>query len=71
VQLHALLPYTVLKVFEADNRSPLIYRILDPHGRQIDGCGGWRGDTTNCPSKGRMQHWPTLMTTTNVATQRE
>jgi two-component system sensor histidine kinase TctE len=36
-QLHALVPYAALEVFEADNRSRMIYRISDTHGRLIDG----------------------------------
>lgn len=36
-QLHALVPYAALEVFEADNRSRMIYRISDTRGKLIDG----------------------------------
>lgn len=36
-QLRAVVPYAALEVFEADNRSRMIYRISDTHGRLIDG----------------------------------
>jgi len=45
-QLHALVPYAALEVFEADNRSRMIYRISDTRGRLIDGYGDlalWQG----------------------------
>jgi two-component system sensor histidine kinase TctE len=45
-QLRAVVPYAALEVFEADNRSRMIYRISDTHGQLIDGYGDlalWRG----------------------------
>jgi len=45
-QLHAVVPYAALEVFEADNRSRMIYRISDTRGTLIDGYGDlamWRG----------------------------
>ncbi|HSO45609.1 MAG TPA: sensor histidine kinase N-terminal domain-containing protein, partial [Rhodoferax sp.] len=45
-QLHALVPYAALEVFEADNRSRMIYRISDTRGALIDGYEDlalWRG----------------------------
>ncbi|MDD2919909.1 sensor histidine kinase [Rhodoferax sp.] len=44
--LHALVPYAALEVFEADNRSRMIYRISDTRGALIDGYEDlalWRG----------------------------
>ena len=45
-QLRAVVPYAALEVFEADNRSRMIYRISDTQGRLIDGFGDlalWHG----------------------------
>ncbi|WP_296494936.1 sensor histidine kinase N-terminal domain-containing protein [Rhodoferax sp.] len=45
-QLRALVPYAALEVFEADNRSRMIYRISDIRGQLIDGYADlalWRG----------------------------
>ncbi|MDO9143729.1 MAG: sensor histidine kinase N-terminal domain-containing protein [Rhodoferax sp.] len=45
-QLRAVVPYAALEVFEADNRSRMIYRISDTQGRLIDGFKDlalWRG----------------------------
>jgi len=45
-QLSASVPYSVLEVFEADNRSRMIYRISDTRGILIDGFGDlpvWQG----------------------------
>ena len=45
-QLRASVPYAVLEVFEADNRSRMIYRISDLRGQLIDGYDDlrlWRG----------------------------
>ena len=45
-QLRAVVPYAALEVFEADNRSRMIYRISDTHGTLIDGYSDlalWRG----------------------------
>ncbi len=45
-QLHAVVPYAALEVFEADNRSRMIYRISDTRGGLIDGYADlalWRG----------------------------
>lgn len=45
-QLRAVVPYAALEVFEADNRSRMIYRISDTRGRLIDGFEDlalWRG----------------------------
>jgi two-component system sensor histidine kinase TctE len=45
-QLRAVVPYAALEVFEADNRSRMIYRISDTRGTLIDGYSDlalWRG----------------------------
>ncbi len=45
-QLRAVVPYAALEVFEADNRSRMIYRISDTSGTLIDGYSDlalWRG----------------------------
>ena len=45
-QLRALVPYAALEVFEADNRSRMVYRISDTRGNLIDGypdLAKWRG----------------------------
>ncbi len=36
-ELQAVVPYAALEVFEADNRSRMIYRISDTHGKLVDG----------------------------------
>lgn len=45
-QLSATVPYSALEVFEADNRSRMLYRISDTQGVLIDGfedLAAWRG----------------------------
>ena len=45
-QLHATIPYAALEVFEADNRSRMVYRISSTQGELIDGFADlpyWRG----------------------------
>jgi two-component system sensor histidine kinase TctE len=45
-QIHATVPYSALEVFEADNRSRMIYRVSSTDGDLIDGFGdlpGWHG----------------------------
>lgn len=45
-KLRAVVPYAALEVFEADNRSRMIYRISDTRGNLIDGYGDlalWHG----------------------------
>lgn len=44
--LSASVPYAALEIFEADNRSRMIYRISDTRGKLIDGfddLSAWRG----------------------------
>jgi two-component system sensor histidine kinase TctE len=46
VQLSAAVPYTALEVFEADNRSRMVYRISNTNGALIDGFAdlpAWHG----------------------------
>jgi len=45
-QISATVPYAALEVFEADNRSRMIYRISDTRGALVDGfedLAAWRG----------------------------
>ncbi len=51
-RLSAAVPYAALEVFEADNRSRMIYRISNTHGELIDGFADLRAWRGRLPSQG-------------------
>lgn len=51
-RIRALVPYSALEAFEADNRSRMTYRIADARGRWIDGAQDLAAWTGTLPQQG-------------------
>lgn len=66
-QLHAIVPYSALEIFEADNQSRMFYRVSTLDGEMVSGFGElpmWHGVI---PSARPTRPWSISMTPSSAA----